>query len=91
VVEYVQRWLPGLDPVPRNETTCLYTRTPSEDFIVDRVDDLVICSPCSGHGAKFAVLIGEYVAGLVVGGDPVVPPRFRLAAHAIARSGTVSL
>ena len=90
VVEYVRRWLPGLDPTPRNEATCLYTQTPSEDFVLDRVGPLVICSPCSGHGAKFAPLIGTLAAGLVDGsGD--VPARFRLAAHAAGRTGSVSL
>ncbi len=90
VTAYVRRWLPGLDPTPRGEATCLYTETPSEDFILDRVGDLVVCSPCSGHGAKFAPLIGEYVADLVTGaGD--VPERFRLAAHRTARVGAVSL
>ena len=64
---YVTRWLPGLAPEPRSETTCLYTETPSEDFILDRVGPVVVCSPCSGHGAKFAPLIGELVAGLLDG------------------------
>jgi len=92
VVEYVRRWLPGLDPTPRSEVTCLYTQTPSEDFILDRVGDLVVCSPCSGHGAKFAPLIGEYVASLVTGsGADVVPERFRLAAHRSGRRASVSL
>src|SRR5207245_9629664 len=36
LAEYVRRWLPGLDPTPRSATTCLYTTTPSEDFVVDR-------------------------------------------------------
>jgi sarcosine oxidase len=90
LVEYVRRWLPGLDPEPRNEVTCLYTQTRSEDFIVDRVGDVVVCSPCSGHGAKFAPLIGELVAGLVSGADDV-PERFRLANHLRGRVGSVSL
>jgi sarcosine oxidase len=90
LVEYVQRWLPGLEPTPRGETTCLYTETPSEDFILDRFDDLVVCSPCSGHGAKFAPLIGELVAGLVLG-DGTVPERFRLAEHLTGRRASVSL
>jgi sarcosine oxidase len=92
LIEYVRRWLPGLDPTPRSEITCLYTETPSEDFLLDRVGDLVLCSPCSGHGAKFAPLIGELVADLVLGeGD--VPERFRLAAHlaGTAARGGVSL
>jgi monomeric sarcosine oxidase len=91
VTEYVRRWLPGLDPTPRAEATCLYTETPSEDFLLDRVGDVVVCSPCSGHGAKFAPLIGEYVADLVTGEDGTVPDRFRLAAHLTGRVGSVSL
>ncbi len=93
IIDYVQRWLPGLDPSPRNAATCLYTRAPSEDFILDRVEDLVIASPCSGHGAKFAPLIGEYLADLVTGADTAgpIPQRFRLAAHAAGRAGAVSL
>ena len=91
VVEYVRRWLPGLEPTPRNEATCLYTDTPSEDFILDRVGDLVVCSPCSGHGAKFAPLIGELVTDLVLGDGAAVPSRFRLADHATGRTGSVSL
>ena len=90
VIEYVRRWLPGLDPTPRGEATCLYTETPSEDFLIDRVDDLVVCSPCSGHGAKFAPLIGELVAGLVLG-DGTVPERFRLAGQLTGRQASVSL
>jgi monomeric sarcosine oxidase len=90
VTEYVRRWLPGLDPAPRSETTCLYTHTPTGDFLLDRVGPVVVCSPCSGHGAKFAPLIGELTARLVFG-DGAVPDRFRLAQHAVARPASVSL
>jgi sarcosine oxidase len=90
-VDYVSRWLPGLDPTPRGETTCLYTRTPSEDFLIDRAGPIVVCSPCSGHGAKFAPLIGEYVADLVVGADAGLPDRFRFAAHRGGLTAGVSL
>jgi monomeric sarcosine oxidase len=75
---YVREWLPGLDPVVRSETTCLYTRAPGEDFILDRQGPIVVCSPCSGHGAKFAPLIGELVTDLVEGGTPIA--RFALTA-----------
>ncbi|HET7012645.1 MAG TPA: FAD-dependent oxidoreductase [Streptosporangiaceae bacterium] len=77
VLAYVGDWLPGLDPQPRSQTTCLYTRTPNEDFVLDRRGPIVVCSPCSGHGAKFAPLVGELAADLVEGGDPI--PRFALA------------
>ena len=78
IVEYVTRWLPGLVPEPFAESTCLYTTTANEDFVLDRVGPVVVCSPCSGHGAKFTPLIGELVTDLVVGGA-----RFRLAAHGV--------
>lgn len=76
ILEYVREWLPGVDPHPSAETTCLYTRAPGEDFILDRQGPIVVCSPCSGHGAKFAPLIGELVTDLAEGTDPI--PRFAL-------------
>jgi monomeric sarcosine oxidase len=83
IVEYVKRWLPGLDPRPRNEATCLYTSTPSEDFALDRLGRLIVCSACSGHGAKFAPVMGELTADLVTMPDgAAIPDRFRLASHA---------
>ncbi len=78
VIAYVEQNLPGLDPEPYAETTCLFTNTPNEDFIVDRVDGLTILSPCSGHGAKFAPLIGVWGADLATGAADV-PERFRIA------------
>ncbi len=51
--------------------TCLYTRTPDEDFILDTHPSdprLVIASPCSGHGFKFASVIGEILADLATAG-----------------------
>jgi sarcosine oxidase len=47
--------------------TCLYTMTPDGDFIVDRLpgtDNVVVASPCSGHGFKFAPVVGEILADL---------------------------
>jgi sarcosine oxidase len=80
VAGFARRRLPGLDPVPLNETTCLYTWTANEDFILDRQGPFVVASPCSGHGAKFAPLLGEVIADLAAGG-PSPDPRFTLAAH----------
>ncbi len=80
VSDYVREWLPGLAPTPFNEATCLYTTTAGSDFVLDRTGPLVVCSPCSGHGAKFAPLVGEIAADLVGGGQPP-DPRFTLAAH----------
>jgi sarcosine oxidase len=76
----VRQHLGGLDPEPVGEVTCLYTSTANEDFILDRHGPFVVCSPCSGHGAKFAPLIGEIAADLACGGTPP-ERRFTLAAH----------
>jgi sarcosine oxidase len=76
VVDYVEQYLPGLVPEPYAETTCLFTNTPNEDFVIDRVDGITVLAPCSGHGAKFAPLIGELATALV-SGDDTVPHRFR--------------
>ncbi len=45
--------------------TCLYTMTPDHDFIIDRLPgapNIIVASPCSGHGFKFAPVIGEILA-----------------------------
>ncbi len=80
IVDYVQRWLPGLDPTSFGETTCLYTSTPSEDFLIDRIGPLVVVSACSGHGAKLAPTVGRIAADLAVGRDQEVS-RFTFSAH----------
>lgn len=81
VVGYVGEHMPGLDPAPYAETTCLFTNTPTEDFVVDGVDGIAILSACSGHGAKFGPLLGELVAASLI--DGVEPPaRFRLGLDA---------
>jgi monomeric sarcosine oxidase len=77
---FVRDRLRGLRPEPVGEVTCLYTSTASEDFILDRQGPFVVCSACSGHGAKFAPLTGEIAADLACGDAPP-DHRFTLAAH----------
>ena len=76
VVDYVARNLPGLVPEPYAETTCLFTNAPDDEFIIDRVEGVTILSPCSGHGAKFAPLLGELAARLITDEDSGIA-RFR--------------
>ena len=50
---------------------CLYTNTPDYHFIVDRHPrrpEVVVAGGFSGHGYKFASVIGEIVTDLVVEG-----------------------
>jgi len=77
VVEYVRRFLPGLVPTPYAETTCLFTNTPTEDFVIDGVDGVTVVSPCSGHGAKFAPVLGEIGADVAMG-TAAAPEPFRV-------------
>jgi sarcosine oxidase len=79
-IAFAEKRLPGLASDPVNEVTCLYTSTANEDFILDRTGPFVIASACSGHGAKFAPLLGEIIADLATG-RPTPDPRFTLAAH----------
>jgi sarcosine oxidase len=63
--------LPGADGLLIAATTCLYTMTPDGDFILDRMPGhprIIIASPCSGHGFKFALAIGEILADLAIKG-----------------------
>ena len=53
--------------------TCMYTRTPDEDFVIDRSSAdprIILASPCSGHGFKFASVIGKVLADLALGKTP---------------------
>lgn len=77
LARYVAEWLPGVDLAPTAPTTCLYTMTPTEDFIIDRRGPLVIGSACSGHGFKFTPEIGRLLADLALGCTDVTP-RFAL-------------
>jgi sarcosine oxidase len=54
-----------VDPTPVDAETCLYTNTEDESFIFDRREGAVVCSACSGHGFKFAPVVGKRVAELV--------------------------
>ena len=49
---------------------CMFTNTPDEHFILDHhpaFPQVVLASPCSGHGYKFCSVIGEILADLATG------------------------
>ncbi|WP_049935613.1 N-methyl-L-tryptophan oxidase [Haloplanus natans] len=64
---------------------CLYTNTPDRDFLLDRHpdhDNVVVGAGFSGHGFKFAPVVGEILADLAMEGTTEHPidrfaiPRF---------------
>lgn len=68
----------------RDDAVCLYTSTPDRHFILDQHPEharVVIASPCSGHGFKFAPALAELLADLALEGDTEAD----IAAFRIAR------
>jgi sarcosine oxidase len=62
---------------------CLYTMTPSEDFVIDLWPGeprVAFAAACSGHGFKFAPMTGRVLAELVVKGRTEVPGALDAAA-----------
>ncbi|MEE2565630.1 N-methyl-L-tryptophan oxidase [Hyphobacterium marinum] len=66
----LDRWLPGMAGATQLMKECRFTRTYDDRFIIGtlpRDPGVVLLSPCSGHGYKFAPAIGEAAADLVTG------------------------
>lgn len=77
----VARFFPGADGPVLDHRACLYTNIADEDFVIDVLPgcpQVVVASPCSGHGFKFATVVGEIVADLAEKGT---------TAHDIGRFG----
>ncbi len=79
---YATGRFPGLTGEVSYEKTCLYEKTPDEDFILDLLPGLPgvsVVAGTSGHGFKFVPLLGALAARLALGEDPKADlRRFRL-------------
>jgi sarcosine oxidase len=68
VRHFLERHIPRLAKTPISQTeVCLYTVAACEAFLVDFYPartDVLVASPCSGHGFKFSPLIGRALADL---------------------------
>lgn len=62
--EWVEERFPAAGAAVRLET-CLYTIREHDEFLLERRGRVVVGSPCSGHGFKFAPAIGARLAALV--------------------------
>lgn len=84
VRQRIEKYLPDANGALVESVVCLYTNTPDEHFLLDfhpNHPEVLIASPCSGHGFKFASVIGEIVADLLTG----QPPKFDLNLFRINR------
>lgn len=72
IVERIAAWVaerfPGVDPGPVETDTCVYATTPDQRFVLDRRGRVVVGSACSGHGFKFAPVVGRRLAALALSG-----------------------
>ena len=69
----VERYFPQAAGRTLDLQTCVFTNTRDEHFVVDVLPDtpqVVVASPCSGHGFKFASVIGEILADLATDRRP---------------------
>jgi sarcosine oxidase len=80
---HVRRAFPGLDPRPLHSESCLYTMSPDGDFVLDRIDGVIVCGGDSGHAFKFGPLLGRLIADLA-GGRPLPPEADRFRAGRLA-------
>jgi sarcosine oxidase len=68
---YLARYVPALAGRCLATDVCMYTNTPDEHFVIGQHRDypqVSFASPCSGHGYKFATVIGEILADLATDG-----------------------
>ena len=82
--ECVRRYVPAGAGALMEHKACLYTMMPDEHFVIDTLpgfEQVIIASPCSGHGYKFASAIGEILADLATSGRS----RFDLSMFALRR------
>ncbi|MCC6313652.1 MAG: FAD-dependent oxidoreductase, partial [Thermomicrobiales bacterium] len=87
----VARYFPDANGPVMTARACIFTNTPDEHFIIDTLPDapnVIVASPCSGHGFKFAAVVGEIIADLVVeGGTRHDIGLFRLERFAASQGG----
>jgi sarcosine oxidase len=80
----LSEYLPNANGELLSTAVCMYTNTPDEHFVLDyhpKFPQVVVASPCSGHGFKFSAVIGQMIAGMVEGKKP----RFNLELFKMAR------
>jgi glycine/D-amino acid oxidase-like deaminating enzyme len=67
VRQFLMAHLPGAAGPLRDARTCIYTLTPDRHFLIGRhpeVETVAVAAGFSGHGFKFAPVVGEILADL---------------------------
>jgi monomeric sarcosine oxidase len=77
--EQLAEYIPALNGQLLHASTCMYTMTPDEDFVVSQHPDhaqITIACGFSGHGFKFTSVLGEVLADLAIEGRSKHPIDF---------------
>ena len=85
----ISQFLPGLQDYPITSEVCLYTMTPDGHFYLGKIPESnhVFGVALAGHGFKFAPVLGEILADLMLDIHPAVdislfsPDRFDIEKH----------
>jgi sarcosine oxidase len=75
----IRRFVPDADGPLLSMRVCLYTYSPDQHFIVGRhpsIGDVTVACGFSGHGFKFASVMGEAIADLAMNGTSSLPVEF---------------
>ena len=70
---FLARRIPQANGKLAASAVCFYTNTPDSHFVIDRHsrhENVIVASVCSGHGFKFATVVGEIIADLARGKTP---------------------
>lgn len=79
VRRFMQKSLPGFRPQRTGFAVCMYTMTPDHHFIVDghpEYENVFLAVGLSGHGFKFAPVIGEVLGDIATAGTTTLPADF---------------
>lgn len=72
---HIRNRLIGPTPNTVQTATCIYTATPDSAFLIDRHPEhanILVVSPCSGHGFKHSAAVGESVAQWLIEGASAI-------------------
>jgi sarcosine oxidase len=79
IPNFAQQYMPDLGHTILGASTCLYTYSPDGHFILDRhpeFENVSFAAGFSGHGFKFAPIIGHALADLSLNGTSPLPIDF---------------
>jgi sarcosine oxidase len=71
IKQALETWMPGVATTFREAKPCMYSLTPDGNFVIDRHPahaNVLLCGGFSGHGFKFAPVIGEIAADVALMG-----------------------